>query len=149
MDMLSLAQHGLATPEYGLTALRIASGTFFALSGWNKLTNTARHATIARTMRDDHIPAPQVMEWFVPSNEFLFGTALAIGLMSSASAAVLAVICFVAMCCEGAKRVASYAPINRADVLDDWLYLPEITYLLMLLCVMWGGGGFFAVDNLF
>jgi putative oxidoreductase len=149
MTLLTLAQHGLATPEYGLTAMRVAAGTFFAFSGWNKLTNKARHATIAKTMRDDKIPAPQLMEWFVPSNEFLAGTALAIGLLSSLSAGILAAICFVAMCCEGKSRVASYAPINVLDRVDDWLYLPEIVYLVMLLSVVCGGGGPLSIDNLF
>src|SRR4051812_7247926 len=114
-SLVALMQHGLGAPEYGMTALRIATGSFFALSGYNKLFNAERHATIATTMREDKIPAPKVMSWFVPANEFACGVALTVGLMTSAAAAVLGTICFVAMCCEGKGRVNGYKPINGAD----------------------------------
>lgn len=145
---VSLLQHGLGEPEYGMTALRVMTGSFFALSGYNKLFNKGRHATIAKTMRDDKIPAPKVMEWFVPSNEFLGGIALALGIFSGAAAAVLATICFVAMCCEGRARVDGYKPINRADRVDDWLYLPEVVYMIACAALACGNTGF-GIDKLF
>lgn len=147
-QVVALMQHGLGAPELGLTALRASTGAFFALSGYNKLFNRERHATIVKTMHDDKIPAPKAMAWFVPSNEFLCGIALAIGLFSSAAAAALATICFVAMCCEGRGRVNGYKPINRADRVDDWLYLPEVVYMIACVVIMLGGTGV-GIDKLF
>lgn len=148
-EILQLAAHGLHSPDAGLALIRGATGTFFALSGYNKLTNAARHATIAATMQADKVPFPRVMSWWVPSWELIAGTSLTIGFLSSLSAMILAIILLVACCCEGRQRVAAYAPINAADRADDWLYLPEVTYLLALAVTLLCGHGKFALDTLF
>ena len=42
-------------------------GAFFALSGYLKLFNAARHATLARTLQNDGVCAVPIMQWLVPS----------------------------------------------------------------------------------
>lgn len=147
--ILNLAQHGLSTPDIALTSVRVLTGTFFAASGWNKLTNAGRHSTILQTMIQDKVPFPRVMQWWVPGNEFVMGTLLFLGLFSAFSATVLAIICIVACSCEARSRVAAYKPINTVDTIDDWLYLPEVLYIAMLSIPVFVGHGALAIDNLF
>lgn len=114
-------------------ALRIGTGLFFACSGYNKLANRGRHATLVRTLQNDKVPAVGIMQWWVPSCELGGGALLASGFATPFAAAILMAIMVVALFCEGARRVRQYAPINAADRVCDWLYLPETVYALVLL----------------
>lgn len=131
-----------------LTALRVGAGGFFALSGGNKLVRPDRHATLVRTLQEDKVPFVGFMQWWVPSWELVGGTCLALGLGTWFMASVLAIVCIVACLCEGKKRVASYQPINAADRVDDWLYLPEVLYGLVLVFFAAVGGGAWSLDAL-
>jgi uncharacterized membrane protein YphA (DoxX/SURF4 family) len=111
---------------------RAAAGTFFALSGYNKLVNKGRHASLVETLKADHIPLVKLMQWWVPAWEFVGGFSLAVGFLPQFMAAVLAFILLIACVTDGPKRVAGYQPINKADWLDDWLYLPEVCYFVIL-----------------
>ena len=119
-----------------ILVMRVATGTFFALSGYNKLTNKERHASLVSTLKADHIPAIGIMQWWVPAWEFLGGYSLAVGFLPQFAAGVLAIIMIVALITDGPARVKGYQPINKADWLDDWLYLPELTYLIMLVMLI-------------
>ena len=113
-------------------------GTFFALSGWHKLFNKDRHAGLVKTFQADHIPAVRFMQWWVPSWEFVGGGMLLLGILPAFAAAVLAIICLVASCAEAPARVKAYNPIDNADKLDDYLYLPEVVYAVVLLAIVAG-----------
>lgn len=113
-------------------ALRIGTGVFFACSGYNKLRNPARHAALVETLKTDKVPAIKLMQWWVPGCEFVGGATLASGFATPFAALVLLAIMLVALLAEGRKRVAAYAPINVADRVCDWLYLPEMVYALVL-----------------
>ena len=60
----------------------------------------------------------------------------------------LLVICLVAVHTSGKRRVISSMPIDRADYLDDVLYLPEVLYLVMLVVVVLGGPGPLRLDSI-
>lgn len=147
-DVLSLATYGIDKPDLGLMAIRGATGVFFAISGYHKLFNADRHAKLKRTLASDNVPFLSFMEWWVPGWEFAAGVTLALGLFSATSAAILTIICIVACCCEAKEKVAKYAPIDFADVVDDYLYLPEVLYILMLGVTMLAGPGKYALDAL-
>lgn len=140
--------HGLNAPDIALSAVRLAAGIFFAASGWNKLTNPARHATITATLKADNVPFVGFMQWWVPVWEFIAGILLALGLLSAFAATVLTIICVVACCCEARKRVASYEPINAIDRVDDYLYLPEVLYIALLVTTIFVGHGKYALDTI-
>jgi uncharacterized membrane protein YphA (DoxX/SURF4 family) len=130
------AQHGLPLETAVLTFNRVAVGAFFVFSGYHKLFNAKRHASIAETMVTDKIPFPKFNEWFVPTNEFVGGIMVVSGLFAPFFAGVLAIICLVATCTDGVKRIAEYEPIDKADWLDDLLYLPEVLYIIALMVVI-------------
>ncbi len=132
--------------EIGITILRLGMGTFFSISGYLKLFNPVRHTTIAQTMVDDHIPKPNFNSWFVPIAEFMGGFALLIGLFTPAAALGLFVICCGATVTDGLKRIGGWKPLNKADYLDDILYLPEALYALILIVLVLAGGGPYGLD---
>ena len=39
-----------------------------------------------------------------------------------------------------------YKPIDEADRIDDWLYLPEVLYAFMLIMVISAGAGPYSLD---
>lgn len=148
MDIMTIAAHGFGAHDAALALVRVAVGSFFAISGWHKLTNPERHAHLVETLQKDKVPAIGFNQWWVPSWELTAGIWLAIGFLTAFSASVLMVICLVACFAEAPKRVAEYQPIDKADVVDDYLYLPEVLYLVMLGVSILAGTGKYSVDAL-
>lgn len=148
-ELLYLVTHGLDIPDAGLTTVRVAVGSFFAISGYHKLFVPERHASLTRNLTKNNIPAVGFMQWWVPGWELAAGAMLAVGLFSAFSAFVLMVICFVACLCEARERVAAFKPIDIADEIDDYLYLQEVLYLIMLAVTMFSGPGKYSLDALF
>jgi len=60
----------------------------------------------------------------------------------------LLVIILVAMATSGRQRIKLYKPIDEADRIDDWLYLPETLYAFMLIIVVSAGAGPYSLDAL-
>jgi uncharacterized membrane protein YphA (DoxX/SURF4 family) len=143
---LSLLIEGAQAPNAALLLNRMALGVFFAISGYHKLFNTSRHATLTRTLRDDAVHAIPIMQWLLPSIEFAGGSALIIGLLSVLAAFGLFVVCFGAIALDAVKRVRASQPIDRADWLGDFLYLPETLYCIGLTVVMLAGPGPWSLD---
>ena len=147
MSIIQLMSHGLHAPDLALALVRVAIGGFFAISGFHKLFNPERHAHYTRTLVADHVPAIGFMQWWVAGWEFAAGLLVAVGLFSTFSAGVLMIICVVACMAEAPAKVAKYNPIDKADVVDDYLYLPEVLYLITLAAVALAGPGHFSVDH--
>ena len=141
MELMHIAQHGVGVPDWVFAVHRIAIGTFFAISGFHKLFNAERHATLRATLVKCRIPCIPFMEWWVPGWEFAAGVAVAVGFFAPFFAIPLIVICLVALCTDGIERVMQWQPINAADAVDDVLYLQETFYILSLLLVIFAGPG--------
>jgi putative oxidoreductase len=137
---------GVDAPHAAITLNRVALGTFFAISGYLKLFNASRHATLTRTLQDAGVRAVPVMQWVVPGVEFSAGCALIIGLLSVVAAFGLFVICLFAFKLDAIKRIDAWMPINRADWIGDVLYLPEALYCIGLAVVVLGGPGPWSLD---
>ena len=137
---------GVDAPHAAITLNRVALGTFFAISGYLKLFNASRHATLTRTLQDARVRGVPVMQWLVPGVEFSAGCALIVGLLSVLAALGLFVICLFAFKLDAIKRIESWMPINRADWVGDVLYLPEALYCIGLAVVMLGGPGPWSLD---
>jgi putative oxidoreductase len=137
---------GVDAPPAVITLNRVALGTFFAISGYLKLFNAARHATLTRTLQDAGVRAVPVMQWVVPGVEFSAGCALIIGLLSVVAAFGLFVICLFAFKLDAIRRIDAWMPINRADWIGDVLYLPEALYCIGLAVVVLGGPGPWSLD---
>lgn len=132
--------------DVALAMLRATVGVFFAISGFHKLFNHERHASLVKTLEDSGIPFVRFNQWWVPGVEFVAGVALTLGFLTLVSAAMLGAICLVATCTDGLKRIREWKPINKADWLDTFLYLPEVIYGLKIAAILLVGPGAYSLD---
>ena len=139
---------GLGWTDLAITLNRIAVGAFFMLSGYHKLFNAERHRTFADELKALGIPAVGFNQWWVPSVEFAGGAGVLVGLLAPLAALGLLVIILVAAATSGRQRIALYKPLDEADRIDDWLYLPETLYAFMLITVVLAGAGPYSLDAL-
>jgi uncharacterized membrane protein YphA (DoxX/SURF4 family) len=137
---------GAQAPNAALTLNRVAIGVFFVISGYHKLFNASRHATLTSTLQDDGVHDVPIMQWLLPSAEFSGGCALIVGLLSVLAAFGLFVICIGALALDAVKRIRAWQPIDRADWLGDLLYVPEALYCIGLSVVMLAGPGPWSLD---
>jgi uncharacterized membrane protein YphA (DoxX/SURF4 family) len=144
--MMDILFEGVGWADIALTLNRVAVGMFFMFSGYHKLFNAQRHRAFVDELTALHVMALRINQWWVPSVEFAAGSAVFIGLLTPLAALGLLVIVLVAGVTSGRVRIKGYQPIDRADRIDDWLYLPEILYAFMLIMFVSVGAGPYSVD---
>jgi putative oxidoreductase len=128
-----------------LTAARILIGIFFCISGGTKLFVKAQFGVVEQTMVQSHIPFPYASALFVSTVEFACGAGLALGLLTPLCAAMLMGDMIVAI---ATNRIHSIQASGVLAWLDDFLYLPEVLYTLILLWLIFSGPGRYSVDGL-
>ncbi len=146
--LMHLLFSGIGWADIAITLNRIAVGAFFMLSGFHKLFNAERHRLFADELKTLGVPAVSINQWRVPFVEFTAGGAVLIGLFAPFAALGLLVIILVAIFTSGRRQIKLFKPIDKADRLDDWLYLPETLYAFMLIMVISAGAGPYSVDAL-
>jgi uncharacterized membrane protein YphA (DoxX/SURF4 family) len=139
---------GSAVGSAVLLVNRIFLGLFFSIGGFHKLFNRRRHAELVSTLRSARIPLVGLNQWWVPGIEFLGGLGLLAGVLAPLAALALAFELLIAVWTDGPRRIQSYGPIDRADWLDDLLYLPEMVGIVTLLVVVALGPGPFTLPAL-
>jgi len=87
-------------------------------------------------------------QWWVPLVEFTAGGALVVGLLAPLAGLGLLVVILIASATSGRQRLKLFKPIDEADRIDDWLYLPETLYAFMLIMVISAGAGPYSLDAL-
>ncbi len=131
--------------QFSILLARISIGLFFAISGGKKLFVAGRTRQMYETLAGAGIPFPHFMTYFVSSVEFVGGCLLAIGLLSSLCSAALIIQMIVAII---TVRLASIpAGTSFLDWLDDFLYLPESVYIIILIWLICSGPGKWSADN--
>jgi putative oxidoreductase len=146
--MKDLLFTGVGWADLALTLNRIALGAFFMLSGYHKLFNAERHRLFADELKGLGVPALGFNQWWVPLVEFSAGGAVLVGLLAPLAALGLLVIILVSLATSGRRQIKLTKQIDRADRIDDWLYLPETLYAFMLLIVIAAGAGPYSLDAL-
>ena len=131
-----------AAERYPITAVRVLVGVFFCVSGGTKLFVPSRFSLMQQTMISSHIPFSHATAIFVSSVEFACGAALLLGLLTPLCAVLLAADMVVAIL---TNRVGSIHTSGLAW-LDDFLYLPEVLYVLILLWLLFSGPGPYSID---
>jgi putative oxidoreductase len=131
--------------EFAVFLARVSLGAFFAISGGNKLFVAAHAREMYETIAAAGIPLPHVMAYFVSSVEFICGLLLIIGLLSS--------LCCIALIFDMIVAIATVqlATITKGlsfiDWLDDFLYLPEVLYIIIFIWLICAGPGRVSVDH--
>lgn len=129
--------------EFAVLLARIALGVFFAISGGNKLFVTSQYKLMYETMVGAGIPIPHIMAYFVSSVEFVAGCLLIIGLMSTLCCVTFIIDMIVAIT---TVQLATITTLSFIDWLDDFLYLPEVMYIVLFLWLISSGPGRLSLD---
>jgi putative oxidoreductase len=130
--------------QYAILLVRVSVGLFFAISGANKLFVAASRQTMYETLVKAKVPSPHLMAYFVSGLEFLGGSVLIVGFLSSVACVALLVDMLVAILTT--KLSATPKGLSALDWLDDFLYLPEVLYVLFFIWLICSGPGRFSVD---
>jgi uncharacterized membrane protein YphA (DoxX/SURF4 family) len=144
--MIQFLFHGVGWTDIAFTLNRVAVGMFFLFSGYHKLFNAERHRVFADELKSLRVPAVGINQWWVPLVEFFAGGAVVVGLLAPLAALGLLVVILVAIATTGRERIKEFMPIDKADGIDDWLYLPETLYAFMLILVVSAGAGPYSLD---
>jgi putative oxidoreductase len=128
-----------------MTAVRVLIGIFFCISGGTKLLVPAQFSVMERTLAESHIPFPHANALFVSLIEFGSGAGLVVGLLTPVCALVLVVDMIVAVT---TNRIHSIQASGVLAWLDDFLYLPEVLYVLILVWLIFSGPGRYSLDGL-
>jgi putative oxidoreductase len=97
------------------------------------------------TMVESRIPFPHANAIFVTLVEFVCGAGLVIGLLTPLCALGLAGVMIVAVT---TNRVRSIEAKGLLAWLDDFLYLPEVLYVMILVWLAFSGPGRYSIDGL-
>src|SRR5215510_6806395 len=128
-----------------ITAVRVLIGIFFCISGKTKLLMPAQFTLMEQTLAQSHIPFPHANALFVSLVEFACGGGLALGLFTPVCALVLVVVMIVAIM---TNRIQSIQASGVVAWLDDFLYLPEVLYVMILVWLIFSGPGRYSIDGL-
>ena len=128
-----------------VTAARVLIGIFFCISGGTKLFVRAQFAALEQTMVQIHVPFPHATALFVATVEFACGAGLALGLLTPLCAAMLTADMVVAIATTSIHGIQAKGFLARVD---DFLYLPEVLYVLILVWLIFSGPGRWSFDGL-
>ena len=128
-----------------MTAARVLIGIFFCISGGTKLLVSGELRSMELTMAQSHIPFPHANAIFVSLTELACGTGLALGLLTPLCSLALGIVMIVAI---ATNRIQSIQASGVLAWLDDFLYLPEVLYVIILAWLIFSGPGRYSIDGL-
>jgi len=143
--LVQLALQGSSDLEpYAILLVRVSLGLFFAISGANKLFVAPSTQTMYETLVEAKVPFPHLMTYFVSGVEFVGGSLLTLGFLSSLVCLALLVDMLVAILTTRLSTMPKgLSPLNW---FEDFLYLPEVVYVLFFILLICLGPGKFSVD---
>jgi putative oxidoreductase len=148
MDWKRLVQFALQGSgdweQYAILLVRISIGLFFAISGANKLFVAGGTKPVYETLVKAKVPFPQQTAYFVSGVEFVGGTLLVVGFLSSVACVALLIDMVVATVTTAVATLPK--GLSALSWLDDFLYLPEVLYVLFFIWLLCAGPGKFSVD---
>jgi putative oxidoreductase len=148
MDWKRLVQFALLGSgdweHYAILLVRVSIGLFFAISGASKLFVAGGTKPVYDTLVKAKIPFPHLTAYFVSGVEFVGGSLVAVGFLSSLACAALLIDMIVATLTEAVSTMPK--GLSPLSWLDDFLYLPEVLYVLFFIWLVCSGPGKFSVD---
>jgi putative oxidoreductase len=148
MDWKQLIQFALLgsrdVEQYAILLVRVSIGLFFAISGANKLFVAGGTKPVYDTLVKAEIPFPRQTAYFVAGVEFVCGSLVTVGFLSSPASVALMIDMIVATITSAVSTIPEgLSPVNW---LDDFLYLPEVLYVIFFMWLLCTGPGKFSVD---
>jgi putative oxidoreductase len=149
MDWRRLVQFALQGSsdweQYAILMVRVSIGLFFAISGANKLFVAGGTKPVYDTLVQAKVPFPRQMAYFVSGVEFVCGSLVAIGFLSTPACVALLIDMIVATLTSALSTLPK--GLSPLSWLDDLLYLPEVLYVLFFIWLICSGPGRFSVDS--
>jgi|SRR5579862_565109 len=131
--------------QYAILLVRVSLGIFFAISGANKLFAAGGMKAIYDTLVKAKVPFPHQTALFVSSVELIGGSVLALGFLSTPACVALLIDMTVATLTNALSTMPK--KLSPLMWLDDFLYLPEVLYVLFFIWLICSGPGKFSVDH--
>src|SRR5580698_4327054 len=126
MDWKQLVQFALqgsgGLEQYAILLVRVSIGLFFAISGANKLFVAGGTKPVYDTLVKAKVPFPRQTAYFVASVEFVCGSLVALGFLSSPACVALLIDMIVATLTSSLSTLPK--GLSALSWLDDFLYLP-------------------------
>lgn len=97
------------------------------------------------TLLAAHVPFPGFNAVFVSMVEFVCGLLLVLGALTLLACAMLGCVMTIAIPTTAIRNIKASCPINW---LAEFLYLPEVLYLVILLWLFFSGPGWVSIDHL-
>jgi putative oxidoreductase len=148
MDWKRLVQFALLgsgdSEQYAILLIRVSLGLFFAISGANKLFVAGGTKPVYETLVKANVPFPRQTAYFVAGVEFVCGSLVTAGFLSSPASAALLIDMTVATLTNAVSTLPK--GLSPLSWLDDLLYLPEVLYVLFFIWLICSGPGKFSVD---
>ncbi len=148
MDWKRLVQFALQgsgeVEQYAILLVRASIGLFFAISGGNKLFVAGGTKPVYETLVQAKAPFPRQLAYFVAGVEFVGGSLLTVGLLSTPASVALLIDMTVATLTNALSTLPK--GLSPLSWLDDFLYLPEVLYMLFFVWLICAGPGEFSVD---
>ena len=147
--MWYVVQNALATLRAAewipITGVRFLIGIFFCISGGTKLFVPSQFSMMEHTLAESHVPFPHASALFVSLVEFASGAGLVVGLLTPLCALVLAIDMIIAVATNRVHTIQASTPLSW---LGDFLYLPEVAYVMILAWLIFSGPGRYSLDGL-
>jgi putative oxidoreductase len=131
--------------QYAILLVRVSIGVFFAISGAGKLFVAGGTKPVCDTLVRVKIPFPKQTAYFVASVEFVCGSLAAVGFLSTPACVALMIDMIVATITSSVATLPK--GLSPLSWLDDFLYLPEVLYVLFFIWLICAGPGRFSVDH--
>ena len=129
----------------GILLARVAVGLLFFLSGRSKLFVPQRREQMRQQLIEAHVPFPEFNAVFVSAVEFGCGLLLFLGALTPLACALLSGVMIMAIPTTAIRNVKASSPLSW---LSQFLYLPEVLYLVILIWLFFSGPGWLSVDRL-
>jgi putative oxidoreductase len=129
----------------GILVARLAVGLLFFLSGRGKLFVPERREQMRETLVAARVPFPDFNALFVSTIEFVSGVLLIFGAITPLACAMLSGVMIVAIATTAIRNIRATSPVGW---LSEFLYLPEVLLLVILLWLFLSGPGWLSIDHL-
>lgn len=129
----------------GMLLARLSVGLLFMFSGAGKLLSSARREQMRQTLVAARIPVPEVSAILVSSVECVFGASLVLGFLTPLCCLMLTAVMVGALFTTVLPGIKAK---SAASWLGEFLYLPEVLYVVILVWLFFSGPGWLSLDRL-
>ena len=129
--------------QYAILLVRVSIGLFFAISGANKLFVAGGTKPVYDTLVKAKIPFPQLTAYFVAGVEFVCGSLVTVGFLSSPACVALMIDMIVATLTSAVStlpkglsplKLARRFPLSSGSPVRDLLYLAALRWSGKIQC---------------